>query len=135
VIAPESVLIESIAHPLECRPCESGGVAPSGARELQRVVRGITAHDCRHALFAQRLADRSRLELLEILHDRLYRALHLARSLEPLLGVFALTLQLRVPAQGQCADDREDRDGDQQLEQGEPGALWLAGHSSSSGVG
>ena len=79
VVAPELVLIEPIPNALQRRPWQTGGVAPPRARELQPVLERIGHLKRGHLPVAQRLAHRTRLELLQVLAER-YTARCTSRS-------------------------------------------------------
>ena len=101
------------------RPRQARGVHPAGTRELDLVFDRLAGEYRGHALVAERLADRSWLDLREVLREDLHGALHLADAVEARVLVFGLLLQLRIARQCHHADERENRDRHQDLEQRE----------------
>ena len=117
VIPPEHiVLVEPPAHALQRRTRGTRGVAPAGTRELHPVLERLRRQQRRRVGITERFADRARLELFEVLGQRLHRALHVAQASEPLLGVLALSLQLGIAGERERRDHCEDGNGHHQLE-------------------
>ena len=119
VVAPEAVLVQSITHPLQGWPRQACGVQPAGAREFDLVFDRLAGQHRGHSLLANRLPDRARLDLREVLRQRLHGALHFTHAFETQLLVLGLLLQLRVSRQRHHADERENRDRHQHFEQRE----------------
>jgi hypothetical protein len=144
VVAPESVLVQPIAHSLQRWPRQACGVQPAGPREFDLVFDRLAGKHGRDPLLADRLPDRARFDLREVLRQRLHGPLYLAYAFETQLLVLGLLLQLRVSRQRHHADESKNCDRHQHFEQREAALadratgrpVWeLAETHSSASVG
>ena len=123
VPAHELVVFPVVRHAQHRAAREAGRIRPTAAAELERELRARVREQARLIALAELLARRARMQLREVLRDHPHRELNRPANARCARAPAACWSDDPVQAdERHDADDREDRDRDQQLDQREAAA-------------